>query len=483
MELLLDFSGRTQRRVRDLFLGLPAVGVAIALIAVTIYSDRNRTKTELGYWRQIGTQIRNANYAEGKLLVQRAISGGVVDQQEAMFALAQIYRASGAEAQADRVLVGLAPEDAVGYPPAHRLRAIIASEQFRQSGDPRQIDRLHWHLEHADQEKSAEMYRARGLYYASKGEIDRAVDTLMQAVAERPEVYFEIAELLVQHGRREEAAKVVRKAEQVYRRRFDQNTDDDDLRLRLATALFAQGRLPEAESLVRERLRQGDDQKYRQLLSMILVNFYDYQMQSGVPLSESLSILQKSVDADPKNPEALRRLMALASREGESLQEVRELLIGAIAEGGASAMGHFVLGVVEWLAEDRESAKFHLEQALELSPQWSVVANNLAYLLATDQDADLSRAEELASIAVQGDANNFEYWDTRGIIRQKQGKLRGAATDYQRALDLAPEDKRELFRNRLAKIYRELGQPELANAFASDGQEQDEPEKEAPVDP
>lgn len=462
-QLVFDFSGRTKRRIGDLLLGIPAALLALLLIGVMVYADRKSTDTELRYWRAMANAMSSDDYAKGKLIVQRALNSGVVDRQEAAFALAQVHQRTGAEDRAKRVLDDLAPEDRSGYPPAHRMLAIMASERFRITGDPAEVERLRWHLEHADQEKSPDMYRASGLYYASQGNTDKAIEVLLLAVESRPDVYFEIAELLVRKGRREEASKVIQKAETVYQARFDADPLDDEARLRLATTLFALGKLPDAERLVKERLATGDDKKFRQLLSIIFVRFFDYQIESDQPLAEALASLQKSLDADVDNREALQRLWALATRKEESRDEVRTVLLDSIAAGGSSAMAHFVLGVVEWLEDNRDSASFHLERALELAPGWGVVANNLAYLQAMDENSDLEGAEQLASIAVQSDPGNAEYWDTRAIIRQKRGDLRGAATDFQQALDRAPDKAK--FRTRLASIYRQMGQNELAEAF------------------
>jgi tetratricopeptide (TPR) repeat protein len=123
------------------------------------------------------------------------------------------------------------------------------------------------------------------------------------------------------------------------------------------------------------------------------------------------------------------------------------------------------LGSLAIVLGKQDAGVRHLERAVTLAPDHVVALNNLAYGLAErGGEVDLERALELVdrAVAVANDRGVVpaNCWETRGQIFAKLGRWQEAAVDLERALTQmagsAPVHET------LGKVYRELGQDDLA---------------------
>ena len=119
---------------------------------------------------------------------------------------------------------------------------------------------------------------------------------------------------------------------------------------------------------------------------------------------------------------------------------------------------------------ERDSAYRLCEQALQIDPE-NVRALSLesfkftqrvAYLARPDRQADLRRADELASLAIKIDPDYYLAHMAKGDVLLLAGRYREAIASYQRALMLAPGS----IQPGLALAYSYAGEPEQANAYA-----------------
>jgi len=114
------------------------------------------------------------------------------------------------------------------------------------------------------------------------------------------------------------------------------------------------------------------------------------------------------------------------------------------------------------MSGDQKAYQTHLEKAFEIDPQFSIAANNLAWMLAHDQEKlDLEKASMLAAELVQKYPSNPRFRDTYGTILMKQGKFELALNELEQVLNRVP-DKGSVH-SKLAEIYDELEKPALAN--------------------
>jgi tetratricopeptide (TPR) repeat protein len=78
---------------------------------------------------------------------------------------------------------------------------------------------------------------------------------------------------------------------------------------------------------------------------------------------------------------------------------------------------------------------------LQLKPKWAKAANSLAWILATDRNADIrngGEAVEWAMVACKGEGRkNPEYLDTLAAAYAEAGRFEQAVQTAQECLDLA----------------------------------------------
>ena len=107
-----------------------------------------------------------------------------------------------------------------------------------------------------------------------------------------------------------------------------------------------------------------------------------------------------------------------------------------------------------------EQARVHWERAFELSPDMPVVANNLAWMIATAAEPDLPRALALANIAVERAPKELNFRHTRGNILFQMERYKEALGDLEAALPRYA-DNAELHM-KLAITYEHLGVAAMA---------------------
>jgi TolB-like protein len=124
----------------------------------------------------------------------------------------------------------------------------------------------------------------------------------------------------------------------------------------------------------------------------------------------------------------------------------------------------------KYLTPERDSAYRLCEQALQIDPENVRAASlesfkftqRVAYYASPDRQADLRRADELASLAIKIDPNYAQAHTAKGDVLLLAGRYREAIGSYQRALMLLPSS----IQPGLALAYNYAGEPEQAIAYA-----------------
>ena len=105
-------------------------------------------------------------------------------------------------------------------------------------------------------------------------------------------------------------------------------------------------------------------------------------------------------------------------------------------------------------------ALFHIEKAFQLDPRFAVVANNLAWILANDEEnKDLERAYELSKDVVEHFPRNPLFRDTYATVLMEQEKYQEALVEFEKALATIKGKKN--VHTKLAFIYGELGMVDM----------------------
>ena len=164
--------------------------------------------------------------------------------------------------------------------------------------------------------------------------------------------------------------------------------------------------------------------------------------------------LRRALELDPYSVSALRSLSRLEMRQGNvslAIQYLRQ----AIEVDRQSLAAHADLGMALMPHGQPVEAAEVLERALQLQPAQILVANNLAWLLATGPDTirDGRRAVELATrVCERLEYKVPEFLDTLAAACAEAGDFEGAVEYAQKVRDLLVErgDEEKIRRRRTA---------------------------------
>ncbi len=259
------------------------------------------------------------------------------------------------------------------------------------------------------------------------------------------------------------------RAEAHARNSLEINPLDVPRRLMLTRVLVDQKRLDEAEASLKAGYELGASVELRRAISDLeLVRYENSQLDrtslSDDELKDRVAMLGKALEIDPTNPAVLKHWGLLHDQYASPDQQLLllKMLEQTIVEGQATAFGHFTLGGMLWQAGKRERAMFHMEQSFKLDPRFMDAANNLSWMLATQEEPDLERSDALIREALKLSPNNINYLDTYTEVLVREGKWDESLVILERLYPRAlPRQRKDLHR-RLAMVYENLGQPELA---------------------
>lgn len=471
--MLLDVVGGRRRSFADFLWGIPAVIALLAVGGLTAAGSSKQKASGFTYLRAGQEQITLGNQMAAQQYIQKAIATKGIDEKLGVFNLARSFEAEKNFERADDLMASVAPVGAIGQPSAHRYMAVRIDQNVEQTRQPADLEAWEWHLSHADEQNSPLLQKAWGDFYIAQGNQEEALKHFAIAAESDPQYLFQVAELELRLNRVQKVVSTMTAAKARLMTKMSQDPTDIDTKLLYATSLFHLGELPEAETLMKQTLEnQGlsEDQRTRckLFLSAIFVKMYMfYERQTGLKTPEEAAqgflYLQNALEVAPDSQLALTRLVEFARGSKERLEAARDALRKLISQGSASAMSHFALGTVESIAGNDELALLNMRQGLAIDPKMAVLANNVAAMIAQTKGGDLESALRLSNQAIETSPNMHDYFDTRAGIHALMNNLANAATDYQRALELAPDPRP--YQLKLAELYDKMGDKELAAQY------------------
>jgi tetratricopeptide (TPR) repeat protein len=246
--------------------------------------------------------------------------------------------------------------------------------------------------------------------------------------------------VLQRQGEHEEAVAVLEEA-------LERAPDALEPVIALARSQLALGRSEAAAQRVRGVLERNPN-------NVVAMNLLaDVYAGAGL-FAQARAGYQEAIRFHPRSTRAYGRLGLLEESQGNFAAAVAVLERGA-QETSRNAVIVFQLAMALERSGDLDAAISAYEEVLREYPQADVVANNLAYLLATHRGApaDLDRALELAQRFAGSELPAF--LDTLGWIRYLRGEYEAARPPLERAVELSPETGE--LRYHLGMIYARLG--------------------------
>jgi tetratricopeptide (TPR) repeat protein len=155
--------------------------------------------------------------------------------------------------------------------------------------------------------------------------------------------------------------------------------------------------------------------------------------------AEALLAYQKVQELAPDNPQAYilsARLLNHLGKIDETIAQYEELL----QKNPDSIAGLMGLATAYEVQGKLAEAKAKYVRALEIQPNLPAASNNLAWLLASEEGADLGEALRLAMQAKQALPDQPHIADTLGWVHYKRQSYSLAISQFRQALDNRPDD-------------------------------------------
>ncbi len=452
-----------ERHWRNLVWGLPAVAAVILVGWLNQGTRRGDQTIADRYWQEARIAMASEDYGRSQMLLDRVMRENMAHVDEARFALASIYMDTGNVDRAELLFAVLAPDNQRGLPSAHRRRAMFLCESLTSTSAKNDVKRALHHLEGSFDKETPEMLLAWGRYAIAAGDLDQARVYLEKVAPSFPEVWATLGTIYVELGREEQARSSYSSAKTYLGTELKKGPDNRVIREDYASVLMRLGELNEARQVLEAGLENDPTGNWKALLAGLYVNIHDLMaLEGGRSVSELFGPLSKSLEYEPNFVPALGRLMAYASADVAENQNLRSILSGVLAEAKEPALAHLALGNVCWMEKDTDAAKFHFERAVTINKKLTVVLNNLAWIVAHDeQSPDPERALGLIASALELEPNNPRFLDTRGTILMKQERWKEAVTDLEASMDAIPD--KSAVHGKLATVYEHLNFPEIAS--------------------
>ncbi|MGA3179360.1 MAG: tetratricopeptide repeat protein [Verrucomicrobiota bacterium] len=231
---------------------------------------------------------------------------------------------------------------------------------------------------------------------------------------------------LFQTGQKEEAIAQ-------YRQALELDPNNAEARNNLAVALFDKGAKEEAIAQYRKALQIKPD--YAEARNNLGVALFD---KGGK--EEALAQYRRALEIDPQSAKADYNLGCALASEGQLDKAISHFRRAAKNQPGY-ANAYSSLGLVFFQKGETKEAIDAWQQALEIKPDQAIVQNNLAWLLATTPEASLrngAKAVRLAEQASQSDGGSNEFLlHTLAAAYAESGRYGEAAATARRALELA----------------------------------------------
>jgi len=445
--------------------GMPALLAFIFFVVFGIILLRaNRSEVQSRYTSEAIKALYGKQYDKARVAYQRLIMMENGTNLEAVLNLAISMELLNRHSESAELLKTIAPVSKARYAPAH----IYVAKSLVKEGKlaPEDVPLFELHLRHALSldPNSVDANQMLGGYYYEKKEWGLAKKYLKAVVGTNPGILLMMVDACKQTNDESGLKTWAQRMVDYWQNEVEtKNSEKQKDRLLWANGLILLERFSEAVNVLDEGQRITHEPVYRQAMADAY-SLWGQNLARKEPENLLLRIrtIQKGLQISPKNRGLLELLFAINHNlEGREGIATRDALVKIQAEGGATAIIHFIQGNDLLVHGDAESARKHFEIAYGLDPKMLAVGNNLAVLLVQTKNPDLERALSIIQAVLEKSPSDPNFRDTRGQIYIKIGKWKEAVADLEFALPML--EAKNSTHAALAEAYTALGMPELAS--------------------
>ncbi len=445
----------------NLYWGLPSVIGFSIVTAVVISSFINGSSVETRYQNKMQSAIRLKDFKQAKLLCSRLMTGSANPDPDILLTYADLLDKTGETGRAESIIQKLAPDETVGNAKAHRLRAMQIARMTDRGNDPELMRKLRWHLEKSGATTTPELNQIWAAYYIAVGQSGLAAEHWEKAAKEDPRFLLSLADLYTKLGNSSGVTRTLRDAKNYFENAIKNDPFNTESRLTLAAIYLRQEKFEDAERVLQDGCRLQPDARITRATAEYFVLQHDRKVLEGRSVGEQLAMLQKALSIDINCVPIYQRLITQFRRGApESETGIESMLTSTIARGESTALAHFALSNVYWLQGKSSEADRELQQAYKQDSSFAVIANNLAWMLATREPPELEQALEIITAVLKNEPSVAQFRDTYATILMKQGDHEQAIAEFEKALP-GLTDRTTVHQN-LASLYREIGHAAMA---------------------
>lgn len=458
-------------RTRDwlrLLLGVPAMLAVGGWIWVGIYLMGRQPARIEREWLLTGVRAGHARDFKTAALAFRALVGMQEPPAlEHQFRLALSLGAARRFRESEALFRRLAPLDRPVYAPAH----LHLADRVRRLPNPPPGARgiLERQLQNAIalEANHPEAHELLGRMYLTSRQTNEAKQHLVIAAAARGEAAMPLAALLRQEGDLKASRNYVERAQRHYRDRLNQNGYEDTAAvLGLVAAMMELGNHAGALAEVESAFRVRPVAEYQTAIARVCAAWVTALARERPDDGRArLEIVERGLAYAPQDLTLLLQLIRIGELTGAAARSVQLALDEMLAAGGKAQFVHLFCGLRARGAANAEAARQHIGMALDLTPGFIFVANNLALVLAFGAEPDLERALNVIEPVVERAPTNPRVRDTRGHILSKLGRHAEAVKDLEFSVQGLPPKSIPPTCLALADSYTALGNAELTAKY------------------
>jgi tetratricopeptide (TPR) repeat protein len=413
-------------------------------------------------------ELKDAQFAD---LLYRRVLQVRDDDKNARFHVANANGERGSVDQARSQMQQLAPSDSTGYVPAH---AWLALDLYRRRimGEKIDMNDFTHHMVAAQEFQGGSVWADVLAYYAglleSEKKSSEATNMLQRAANIDSKYLLTLSGFYAMHKQPIQAREAADQAVAKFSERLGKRDELDSDRILVARAHYAtSGKQENFDAAIRvlkegKRIRPDRPKLNRELSNVYRSMFRAQVVQAENGYKANLGLLNMAIMEDPTNPAVGEEIMWLQNLgvtvDEKMIQSLREQL----ANAGASAVTHLLLGNAYFNQKNLEKAIQHWQLALGQDPTMVLALNNLAVAFSQLDPPRIVDGLKLIDRALELSAGDPEFYDSKGEILFRAKRYEDAIASYEKALQRNPY--RLSTRNKLVEAYQKAGLTDMVDA-------------------
>jgi tetratricopeptide (TPR) repeat protein len=427
--------------------GLPASILAVLLLVGAITHLYYREAFVQRYISKV-TDTFSAK-AEGKsvLFAKRLVSYARKPRRENLYLYGVAYARADQMEVAQEAMALIAPDDKIGFAPAHLFRAtelvlqLQGSQQQPSEPNEEMLDQLEWHLEQSGGRDEERRWALWARLHQARGELNEAAEALEKAGAFQPSYLLSLADMEEKRNKTAAANRALERARDGFIELLRKRPEDKLARLQFVVVLTKLKQLPDAEKILLAGLQlHRDPQMQRATAEFYTLQFDDCPRETS--FVDRFSYLARAMTIDLNYREIYVRLARLFSPDlpKEEVASLKSIFEQLLVSGPNPAAAHFAIGFLDALSlESRPSAAWHLAQAQTLQPAVAIAYINLAKVLVSPDSGRLEEAELFARQSIAGEIQQPVLYATVGQVFNAKSDWKSTIEILEKAAETYPD--------------------------------------------